>query len=108
MVIKNRTKVHTCGHTLLRFSPQVITLYPIRDVAIKWLFFSRHLFIVGNCNQFLEITWASAVATCCIHPRTHVAHNLPAIDLQLDVQNGCDGLQQKFQHAEYFTYDPFA
>ena len=41
-----------------------------------------------------------------LKPHTHVAHNLLVIDLQLDVQNDCDGLQQKFQHAEYFTCDP--
>ena len=36
-----------------------------------------------------------------------VAGNLPAIDLQLDVQIACDGLQQKFQHAGYFTCNPW-
>ena len=34
---------------------------------------------------------------------TDVANNLLAIDLRLDVQIACDGLQQRFQHAEYFT-----
>ena len=34
--------------------------------------------------------------------RTHVACNSYAIDLRLDVRNGCDG----FQHAEYFTCGP--
>ena len=33
----------------------------------------------------------------------HVACNLRAIDLRLDVRNGCDGLQPKFQHAECFS-----
>ena len=28
------------------------------------------------------------------------------IDLRLDVRIACDGLQQKFQHAEYFTCHP--
>ena len=41
-----------------------------------------------------------------IEPRTHVARNLFAIDLQLDVQNDCEGLQHKFQHADYLTRDP--
>ena len=40
-----------------------------------------------------------------ITPLTDIAHNLLAIDLQLDIRNNCEGLQQKFQHAEYFTYD---
>ena len=38
-------------------------------------------------------------------PLTDVARTLFAVDLRLDVQNDCDGLQQKFQHAEYFTCD---
>ena len=37
---------------------------------------------------------------------THVANNLLAIDLEFDVHMACNGLQQKFQHAEYFTCDP--
>ena len=37
---------------------------------------------------------------------TDVASNLVAIDLRLDVRIACDGLQQKFQRAEYFTCDP--
>ena len=32
-------------------------------------------------------------------------HFILAIDLRLDVRLACDGLQQKFQHAEYFTCD---
>ena len=35
-----------------------------------------------------------------------VAGNLLAIGLRLDVRIACNGLQQKFQHAEYFTCDP--
>ena len=42
----------------------------------------------------------------CRKPRTHVASNLVLIEFQLDVQIACDGLQQKFQHAEYFTCNP--
>ena len=38
-----------------------------------------------------------------IQPCTDVASNLHAIGLRLDVQIGCNGLKQKFQHAEYFT-----
>ena len=41
-----------------------------------------------------------------LKPRAHVSCNLLAIDLRLDVRNDCDGLEQKFQHAEYFTSDP--
>ena len=41
-----------------------------------------------------------------LKPCTDIASNLFAIDLRLNVQIACDGLQQKFQHAEYFTYDP--
>ena len=36
---------------------------------------------------------------------TDVASNFLAIDLRLDVQIACEGLQHKFQHAEYFTCD---
>ena len=42
--------------------------------------------------------------TCIIYllvkPCTDVASNLLAIDLRFNVQIACDGLQQKFQHAE--------
>ena len=41
-----------------------------------------------------------------VKPCTDVASNLRAIALQLDVRIACDGLQQKLQHAEYFTCDP--
>ena len=40
-----------------------------------------------------------------INPCTDVASHLLAIDLRLDVQIARDGLQQTFQHAEYFTCD---
>ena len=43
---------------------------------------------------------------CGHKPCTDIASNLLAIDLQLDVRIACNGLQQKFQHAEYFTCDP--
>ena len=39
-------------------------------------------------------------------PWADFAHNLLAIDLGLDVQNYCHGLQQKLQHAECFTCHP--
>ena len=42
----------------------------------------------------------SQVRHYTVKPLTDVAL---AIDLRLDVQNDCDGLQQKFQYAEYFT-----
>ena len=38
--------------------------------------------------------------------RTHVARNLLAIQLRLDIRIAWDDFQQKFQHAEYFTCDP--
>ena len=37
--------------------------------------------------------------------RSYAARNLPAIESQLDVRIACEGLQQKFQHAEHFTCD---
>ena len=43
---------------------------------------------------------------CGHKPCTDVASNLLAIELQLDVRIACNGLQQKFPHAEYFTCDP--
>ena len=43
---------------------------------------------------------------CGHKPCTDIASNLLAIDLQLDVRIACNGLQQKFQHAEYFTCNP--
>ena len=43
---------------------------------------------------------------CGHKPCIDVASNLLAIELQLDVRIACNGLQQKFQHAEYFTCDP--
>ena len=43
---------------------------------------------------------------CGHEPCTDVASNLLAIELQLDVRIACNGLQQKFQHAEYFTCEP--
>ena len=46
------------------------------------------------------------ISQTTIKPYTDVASNLLAIDLRLDVHIACDGLQQKFQHAEYFTCDP--
>ena len=39
-------------------------------------------------------------------PCTDVASNLLAIDLRLNVQIAPDGLQMKFQNAEYFTCNP--
>ena len=41
-----------------------------------------------------------------LKPWTHVAIGLPEIDFQSDVGITCDGLQQNFQHAEYFTRNP--
>ena len=42
---------------------------------------------------------------CTLSSCLHVACNLVAIDLQLDLQMACNDLQQKFQHAEYFITD---
>ena len=41
-----------------------------------------------------------------LKPCTDVVSNLLVIDLGWNVRIACDGLQQKFQHAEYFTCDP--
>ena len=49
----------------------------------------------------MVITFCALVVAC-----TDIASNLLAIELQLDVRFACNGLQQKFQHAEYFTCDP--
>ena len=38
-----------------------------------------------------------------VKPHTHIARNLLVIELRLDVRIASDDLQQKFQHAEYFT-----
>ena len=46
------------------------------------------------------------VACHFLKPCTDVASNFVVIDLGLDVRIACDDLQQKFQHAEYFTCDP--
>ena len=43
---------------------------------------------------------------CGHKPCTDVASSLLAIELQLDVRIACNGLQQKFQHAEYFACHP--
>ena len=40
-----------------------------------------------------------------VKPLTDFVCNLVGIDLGLDVRNDCDGLQQKFQHADYCTCD---
>ena len=41
-----------------------------------------------------------------LKPCTDITSNLLGIDLRLDVQIVCDGLQQKFQYAEYSTCEP--
>ena len=41
-----------------------------------------------------------------LKPCREVASNLLAIDLRLNIRIACEGLQQKFQHAEYFSCDP--
>ena len=43
---------------------------------------------------------------CALVVAISPAQTLQVTYLQLDVQIACDGLQQKFQHAEYFTCDP--
>ena len=49
--------------------------------------------------------YVSLFKSCTLKPMTDIARDLLAIDLRLDVRNYCNGLQQKFQHAEYFTCD---
>ena len=51
-----------------------------------------------SCHLFLF--------SCHYKPCTEVASNLLSVDLRLDVRIACDGLQQKFQHAEYFACSP--
>ena len=43
------------------------------------------------------------ILTSPLKPCMDTASNLLVIDLQLDIQIACDGLQEKFQHTEYFT-----
>ena len=50
--------------------------------------------------------WLAKESLDILKPFTDVASNLVVIDLRLDVRIACDDLQQKFQHAEYFTCDP--
>ena len=54
------------------------------------------------------VQYNQGLLSLCLNltPCTDVASHLLAIDLRLDVRIACDGLQQKFQHAEYFTCDP--
>ena len=54
----------------------------------------------GSCISLLEITQILYLKPC-----TDLVSNLLAIDWRL-VRIACDGLQQKFQHAEYFMYNP--
>ena len=42
----------------------------------------------------------------CVKPWTDIASKLLAIYLRLDIGIACNGFQQKFQHAEYFTCNP--
>ena len=57
-------------------------------------------FLVHRRDQ-LPVSSMSVFKLC-----TEVASILPVIDLGLDIRIACDGLQQKFQHVEYFTCDP--
>ena len=41
-----------------------------------------------------------------LKPCTDVASSLLVVDVRLDVRIACDGLQHRFQHAEYSTCDP--
>ena len=46
------------------------------------------------------------ICLCNVKRCTYIPHNLLAINSRLDVRIACDGLQQKFQHAEHFTHAP--
>ena len=72
-----------------------------------WLdFFSKFIMKEYNCSP-LGFIYLQKVYITVTMPCPDVASNLLAIDLHLDVRIACDSLQQKFQHAEYFTCDPF-
>ena len=54
-----------------------------------------------NCSCFYDnVLMIGFTLILNLKPRTDVARNLLAIDLRLDFQIACDGLQQKFHHAE--------
>ena len=74
----------------------------------RGFFFQRETPGVGRRTQHEDPTrvvfalqWNIGLKPC-----THVASHLFAIHLRLDVRIACNGLQQKFQHAEYFTWHP--
>ena len=71
--------------------------FTVNHVGYIQLFLLPHP-TVGMSYHFLQ--------NCGFKPCTNVASNLPKIGLRLDVQIACDGLQQKFHYAEYFTCDP--
>ena len=58
---------------------------------------------IGVC---VRLIWVRVGFVRSLKPCTDVASNLFAIDLRLNVRIACDGLQQKFRHAEYFTCNP--
>ena len=57
-------------------------------------------------DKYLVRFCSSASSLLHVKSCTDVASNLLVVELRLDVQIACDNLQQKFQHAEYFTCDP--
>ena len=64
------------------------------------------LFMTTSAQILLSIYFM--FTSYSFQPLTDIARNLLAIDFQLNVRNDCDGLKQKFQHAEYLTCDSFS
>ena len=67
-----------------------------------------NLFLASILEFFSIFDLANDKSCIPMHPEpcTDVTSPLLTIELQLDVRIACNGLQQKFQHAEYFTCDP--
>ena len=67
-------------------------------------------FSLRRLNSFLKVLKKGSgllSATVLGLSPVHTLHAiLRVIDLRLDNQIACDGLEPKFQHAEYFTCNP--
>ena len=61
---------------------------------------------VGERHSAHRVTLHARKKAVRLKPLTEVARNLLVINLLLDVPIAPDGLQKKFQHAEYFTCNP--
>ena len=89
-----------CQPFLFFFS---LLLIPVNLFTGKFIYSKNCQFLVSACvdHNYHQHSNKYKYRTMK-HPCTDVAGGLLAIDLRID----CDGLQQKFQHAEYFTCDP--